>query len=372
MKKDKIKIYLFGFLLLLLLFLALFVSNSINKIFLSIILTIFAITAKILVKKKHIVPIYQKEVTWLMVGFTVIYMIILYLLGLYFGYYKSSTLFGKHTIINFILPFIFIIISSEIIRKTLINQKGKLIKILVFTIMVLIDLLVYSKVYDLNNLEDALTLIGFVFFASISCNLLYNYITARFSNTGVIIYRLVTVLYIYFIPYVPNIYIFLNSFIRMVYPYLIYLILEYTYAKTNRRTAFKDKGKTVIGTTVSMVILTIIICLISCQFKYGLLVIGSGSMTGTIDKGDVILYEAYDEGEIPLNSVVVYEKDGTQIVHRVLDILSVDNQVRYFTKGDANQKQDDGYITINDIKGTVKFRIRYIGYLTLWLKDLFN
>lgn len=372
MKKDKIKIYLFSLSLIVILFLALFVSNSLSKKILALILVFFAFLSNILVKKKNKSFLYEKEVTWLMTGFTLIYIVALYLLGLYFGYYKSSSLFNLYTINNFIIPLSLIIISSEIIRKKIINLKGKYIKALVFIIMVLIDLIIYSSAYDVTKLDDALTLIGFIFFASISCNLLYNYITVRFSNKGVLIYRLVTILYIYFIPYIPNIYIFLNSFIRMLYPYLIYLVLEYTYAKTNKKTALKEKKKTVIGTTICMILLTLIICLISCQFKYGLLVIGTGSMTGTINRGDIILYEKYENEDLSLDTVIVFEQNGNKIIHRLKEVVSVDGSTRYFTKGDANPEMDAGYITKDQIQGTVKLRIKYLGYLTLWVRDLFK
>ena len=372
MKKDKLKIYLYLFILLIVLFLALFVSNSFTKYNLAITLVVFAVLARLSIKKKNRIPAYEKEVTYLMIGFTAIYMIMLYLLGIYFGYYKSSSPFNLYTIKTFIIPLTLIIISSEIIRKKLINQKGKYIKTLVFILMVLIDLIVYSNVYDISKLEDALTLLGFIFFASVSCNLLYNYITSRYSNKGVLIFRLVTVLYVYFIPYIPNIYIFLNSFIRMVYPYIIYLVLENTYSKSNKKELMNEKKKTFIDTTVALTLLTIIICLISCQFKYGLLVIGTGSMTGTIDRGDIIFYERYDGGNIPINTVIVFEQGGNRIIHRIINIESVDGKVRYFTKGDANQNQDEGYITLDKVEGTVKFRIRYLGYLTLWVRDLFN
>ena len=45
-------------------------------------------------------------------------------------------------------------------------------------------------------------------------------------------------------------------------------------------------------------------------------------------------------------------------------------ETRYYTKGDANQKQDDGYRTSKDVIGQVKFKIPYIGYLTLWVNNL--
>ena len=121
-----------------------------------------------------------------------------------------------------------------------------------------------------------------------------------------------------------------------------------------------------------MIILVIIICLISCQFKYGLLVIGTGSMTGTIDRGDIILYEKYEKDELPLETVIVFEKNGNRIIHRLKEVVSVDGTTRYYTKGDANPTMDDGFITKDQIEGTVKLRIKYLGYLTLWIRDLFK
>ncbi len=44
----------------------------------------------------------------------------------------------------------------------------------------------------------------------------------------------------------------------------------------------------------------------------------------------------------------------------------------WYTKGDANQAKDDGYIITENIVGTAEFTIQYIGYPTLWLRALLN
>ena len=373
MKIDKIKLYVLEILLVLVLLLALFVSNVFNRTMLAIILFIFALITEILIKKKKIMSIYKKQVSWLMFGFAVIYIIIFYLIGLYFGYYKSPTNFGIPTMVKFVLPLVVIIVSSEVIRKKIIVQDSRLSKILISISLILVDLFVYSGVYDVTKMDDMLTVLGFILFASIACNLLYNYITIRYSSMGVIIYRMITVLYVYFVPYIPDVYLFFRTFLRMLYPYIMYLILEYTYSKTNYASQYKDRKKNVIFNTVSLVITALIIALISCQFKWGVLVIGSGSMTGTINKGDIIVYESYVEDEIlKLNEVIVFEKNEIQVVHRIVDIVNSKDIVRYYTKGDSNKIQDDGYITSNDIKGIVKFKISYIGYPSLWLRDIFK
>ena len=39
---------------------------------------------------------------------------------------------------------------------------------------------------------------------------------------------------------------------------------------------------------------------VSGRFRYGTLVIGTGSMTGTINKGDIIIYERYEKEELEI------------------------------------------------------------------------
>ena len=46
--------------------------------------------------------------------------------------------------------------------------------------------------------------------------------------------------------------------------------------------------------------------------------------------------------------------------------------VRYYTKGDANTSEDEGYREKDQIIGQVKFKIKYIGYLTLFVNDMIN
>lgn len=373
MKRDKLRLYIIETILLIILCLAFFVPNIFDKKILAIFLTLIAVITKLLIKKKKALSFNRNQVAWLMVAFAVIYLVVFYLMGIYFGYYKAPTVFGFKTIYNFILPFTIIIFASEFIRKTLIIQKGKTSKVLLTISMILIDLVIYSGVYDIFKLDDMLTIIGFILFASIACNLLYNYISFRFGSKGIIIYRMITILYAYLIPYIPDIYIFFRSFLRMIYPYIIYLTLEYTYSKSNYAVAYKDKKKNIISTTVLVIIMSMLIGLISCQFKYGVLVIGSGSMTGTIDKGDAVIFKTYNKKNIiEKGEIIIFNKDQIKTVHRIINIENINGEIRYYTKGDANQTIDSGYVTSDDIIGTTIFKIKYIGYPTLWLRDIFD
>ena len=372
MKKDKIRLYLLEITLLIILFFTLFVLNIFNRSVLALVLIFFTFIVRTLIKGKKIMSIYKNQITWIMTGFSIIYILVFYILGIYFGFYKSSILFGINTIFKFIIPLIFIILCSEIIRKTLIVQKDKISRFLVFIIMVLIDLIVYSGVYNINKLDDVLTVLGFILFSSIACNLLYNYITIRYGIKGIIIYRLVTILYVYIIPYIPNVYIFFRAFLRMLYPFIIYLVLEYTYSKTNYAIEYKDKHKKIIEIIISFLFTCLIVVLVSCQFKYGILVIGTGSMSGTLDVGDVILFETYQQESIEEGNIIIYNNNGLKTIHRVIKIENVNNEYHYYTKGDANQREDENYRLKKDIVGVVKFKIKYIGFPSLWIRDIFS
>ena len=372
MKKDIIRIYIIEILLIAILSFALFVSNKFDKKLLALVLVLISFVVCMMIKKKKPISIYDRQVTYLMIGFGIIYIIVFYLLGLYFGYYKSTAPFGINTIIHFILPFIAIVISSELLRKRLLMQKGKLSRVLTFISMVLIDLVIYTGVYDVTKLDDMLTVLGFILFASIACNLLYNYITVRFGSKSVIIYRLITILYVYIIPYIPDVYIFFRSFLRIIYPYIIYLILEYTYSKTNYAVSYRDKRKNIISITTILVIMSLIIALISCRFRYGIIVVGSGSMTGSINKGDAVVFEQYKNEPLKEGQVIIFDNGSVDTVHRVMKIESVNGQYRYYTKGDSNQEMDSGFRIKEEIIGTVKFKIPYIGYPTLWVRDIFE
>ena len=372
MKKDKFKIYVLELFLLLILFFALFLSNIFTRSILAIILAVYTIICYKMLKKRNILSIYRKQVIFLMLAFAAIYLIGFYLMGLYFGYYKATVTLSLWSVINYIIPLTIIVVSSEILRTIFLSQKTKSTKWLTLIITVLIDMIIYTRAYDVTRLSDFLTVIGFILFASVSCNLLYNYISTRFGHKPIIIYRLITVLYMYIIPFIPDVFIFFRSFLRMIYPYFIYLILEYTYSKTNLATAYKDKRKSIISTTILVLFTVLIVMLISCKFKYGILVIGSESMTGAINKGDAIIYESYNNQKISEGQIIIYEKGNIQIVHRVVDIKNVNGEYRYYTKGDANEENDEGYVIQEQIVGLTKLRIMYLGYPSLWVKDIFS
>lgn len=372
MKLNKFKINITIFALFAILILALFQSNIMSKPVLAIVLVAYAITVKFVFRKRKTISVYSKQVLFLNIGFAIIYLALFYLSGLYFGYYDSTVKFSIFGICKFILPLTAIIVASEYIRFVFLSQKGKINSIIAFLSVFLIDIVLYIGIYDIKKLDDFLAILGFIVFASLSSNLLFNYQSVRYGYKPIIAYRLITTLFYYIIPITPDVMVFFKSIGRIIYPYIIYLVLEYTYSKNTSAVYYKDRKPRLIATVVVATVAITLAMLISCKFTYGVLVIGSSSMTGTINKGDVILYKSYKDEKIQDKDVIIFNKDNKQLVHRVVKSEVVNNEYRYYTKGDANLSIDDWVVTNSDVVGLYKLKIKYIGYPTLWVNDLFS
>lgn len=382
MKKNKFILYFLEVLLLIILFITFVFFKRITYVFFSVVLLIYVILVKIFLKKKKIVSIYKNQVNLLLLGFSLIYLLLFYLIGFIINdFVRQSFLFNLSTLFKYILPMVIIIVSSEVIRYyflsletkvTLFNRKINLSIFITFVNMVLIDLIIYAGVYDLSNYNEFLMAIGFTLFASISCNLFYNYISNRYGFLGIILYRLVTILYVYVIPIVPNIYIFFRTFFRMIYPYILYLLIENVYSKNDFVVSYSERKKNIFSVSLMLVVMVLVMMLISCKFKYGVLVIGSESMTGSINLGDAVVFESYDDQKINEGEIIIFNRDNLKLVHRVISIKNINGEIRYYTKGDANNDVDIGYVVSSDIVGVVKLRLIYCGYPSLWFKDLFS
>ena len=64
----------------------------------------------------------------------------------------------------------------------------------------------------------------------------------------------------------------------------------------------------------------------------------TGSMSGTIEIGDVIIVKLLNQDEIHEGNIVVFKQDGNLITHRVKRIA----EDKVITKGDANNAEEKG------------------------------
>ena len=372
MKKDKIIEYVLLIILICILFFDLFVSNIfLNKYIFTGFLLIYLLVCKKIVIHRKVSNQNKKKVIFLVVILTAMYILILYIIGIFLGFYRNSTPFNFKNLYSRILPLAAIIIFSELIRSIFIIKNNKKTTFLITIALVLIDIILNINLYKKFDLEAILSLVGYVILASFSTNLLGNYLSKRYGVLPIIFYKIITSIYIYIFAVLPDIFTFLLTLFRMLVPYILYLVIDFTYSREFKM-AINQKSTNIISLILTIILLTAFILLVSCKFRYGIMVVGSGSMTGTINKGDAVVFEQYKKQDLQKGDVIIFTYNKKPTIHRIIDIQNVNNEKQYYTKGDYNQDKDQDYRIEDDIKGIVKFKVLYIGWPTLWVNELFN
>ena len=326
----------------------------------------------IFVKKRNVLSYNKRQVLWLLLVMAATFVMLYYLTGVHFGFATRS--WAKWTWGNFwlaILPISLLVICSEWIRSVMLAQNAKAADIFAYLIGVLSEVLVVSGFGSINGFNRFMDVIGLTLFPAVTANLLYQYLSRRFGVAPNVAYRLITTLYVYVIPFASLIPDSLFAFAKLLLPLLVYWFIDSLYEKKTRYATQRKSRWGWIGWGTLAATLVGVVMLTSGQFYFSTLVIGSESMTGEYNKGDLLIYERFEDQKVEVGDVLVFLKGNTRLVHRVVASENVNGEIRYYTKGDANEDVDAGYITEDAVIGVADVKIPYLGYPTIWMRNLF-
>ena len=371
MNSDKKILYMCATSYLGVLLLVCFLSNNTARtVLLALFSLLAALTVFFLIKKRSILELPKRQVALVMGAIAVISVMAYFLSGIKFGFYKTG--FFPSFLWKYVLTTAVVVISAEIMRSVFLAQNGKLIAVLSYISFVLVDVLLLVESNVFAKFEYLMDALGLVLFPALTANVLYHYIASKYGALPNIIYKLIVFLYPYLIPIKPQISNALLSFARIFLPIGILFLIHILYTPKTFVVTRRSMRIQAVITSFLMILSIGFMLLISSQFQYKTLVIATESMAGELDKGDVIIYEDYEGQYIENGQVIVFERAGATIIHRVVDIKKINGVLRYYTKGDANESMDSGYITDADIIGIINLKIKYIGYPTIWVRSLFE
>ena len=93
-------------------------------------------------------------------------------------------------------------------------------------------------------------------------------------------------------------------------------------------------------------------------------------MEPNIKVGDaVIIYKNNNSANYNVDDIIAFEKENKLVVHRIVEILEVDGEYFYNTKGDNNNAADDNYLSRSEIKGIMLTKIPFIAYPSVWVEN---
>lgn len=97
--------------------------------------------------------------------------------------------------------------------------------------------------------------------------------------------------------------------------------------------------------------------------RYNFYVVMSGSMEPAIKTGSIIsVREEEQYGVDEIVTVDIPERPDT-FTHRIVEEIEEEGEVKYITKGDANETEDPEPVSEDLVLGSLFFTIPYVGYL---------
>lgn len=346
-------------------------TDVINPIFwiVSLIIMYIAMPPQIINKGNE-----KKIVQYTIIG-ALVYIIVYFLSGLFVTFGKnpySNTFLG--IIKNFWVTGI-VIVGREYTRYKIIattnkkyKQKISIITIIIFT---LLEFDLISFISSITNVSVSFKQVVSVLIPTIAKNVLFTTIVQKYSCKSSIIYEILTKMFFWISPILPNSPWILISILDTTILLILLVYIQANIENTqnvilNRRTENSNPAD-IIKLGVALVPT---VCFAIGLFPIHPRAIATASMYPEIEVGDVVIVKKCEINDIKEGDVIEYQIEGQKIVHRVTKIEVEKNILKITTKGDNNNSEDANPVYQEQLIGKVVFKVKYIGLPSTWLNKL--
>jgi len=374
MKKSYKRMLIFQIFIFLIFILNSFVSNILSGYNFVIFLMISLVLFKFFFGFEKDRNRYIKDVIIEILIYLLTFFMLFYLFGVVSSFAKTGNYYNWYGLKTFIIPITFTIILKEILRYMML-KKCENSKVLITIIFFLFTFLDVTEAIYYNGFNSNFSIFIFVALSllpAISENLVLNYISMNVGYKPIILYLIVTNLYAYLIPIIPNPNEYITAIIRLLLPVFLWIRIHTFFIREKDEHLDRNYGKSSLSSLIIPLVFTIIIIYFtSGYFHYFALVIASGSMESKISRGDVVIIKKIDKNyeKLRVGQILAYKYNNVVIVHRIVKIVSDNGQYYFYTKGDANSDIDNYEIPEKDVIGITNFKIPYIGLPTVWLNE---
>lgn len=300
---------------------------------------------------------------------TIIILIIYFVSGLLFGYADNALFISGFGIFSNIFNFILIIFFQEYIRALFIsyinNKKKYLAIITILFILNEINFVNNSFYYNFVN-------IFLRYIPIILRQVLLTYITYNYGYKNSCLYRIIITIFNVFLPILPNCNWAINSIFQTLIPITNFLVLNFERKLEENKLSPKDlKKENPISYIPYFIFLIIMFLFIIGVFNYKITAVMSNSMYPLFERGDAIITKSIkDVNDLKVGDIIKFKRGNEYIIHRINNIsLDDEDNIVFITKGDNNLIVDNELVYAEDIESIYLFKIKYIGYPSVWISD---
>ena len=311
--------------------------------------------------------------------FTIIYLMVYFVLGLLFGYKRSPYAHTFSAILTNIWVFIPVIFFQEYIRAVLVRftKRNETLLVIIFLLFSLIELNYGSMGASFATRESAFKYISSTLLPTLTKNALFTYFTLVCDYWPSIIFRTAVMALNILLPIFPDLDWFVTGLLELSTYVIMFISVNYmndlskrVTVRTSRRAQRTSNPKVTIPL---LVVLLIFVCFVAGFFTYRPIAIVSDSMVPKFARGDAVVVKKLSNKEkksLKKNDIIQYSLDGRTIVHRIHKKIKDENgNITYQTKGDNNNAPDDKLVTLKQVKGKVTFVVPYAGWPSVLIYD---
>ena len=313
-------------------------------------------------------------VTRIVISCLLSFLIIIYSIGLFTGFNNTVLKFNFNYLFSVVFLGLVTTILLELMRYVICKNSTVSKKpIVLFTIiMMVLNIITEINGYNLSETEGVFVFISVVVLPVISRELLCSYLAYKVSYLPALIFKLVITLYEFVMPIIPDLGYYLYASFNIFLVFFIYFISSKSIDYAEKAKVYVNKSTRRVIYIPILVFLLLIVLLISGLLKYKMIAIGSDSMVPAYGRGDAVIYVKADAEDVKKDDIVVFVKEGIIVTHRAVGVTKNGNEILIRTKGDANNAPDNFTLKGSDVLGIVEYRVKYIGYPTVWINELFD
>jgi len=322
----------------------------------------------------------QESTLWALV-LAMLYLSVLFVLGLFFGFGTNAMAPNMPVIVNNFLSTAPIFLLGNVIRYKLLKNVAKSEAIIIIAILTIAFSIVglgeFRHLAQGTGIDFGEFIFASVFFA-ITLNLTVAYFAHKASFASVLIISGVYTLPPSLSPILPNILSFpwaLISTIILGISLYVYIVFgtDKTKAQKYQENVDYSQHDSWIRQKLSLYNITtagslaVLIAFLLGAFNLYPVAVLTGSMTGTFDRGSMVLLQRIPEGEaynlVEENSIIHFYMHDREYIHRVIEFDYNSNGERVFiTKGDANEHADPWRLEQDAVIGIAQGSIPFAGF----------
>ncbi|MDR0398074.1 MAG: signal peptidase I [Candidatus Nomurabacteria bacterium] len=311
------------------------------------------------------------QATQIVVVYILLYMVLIYLLGLITGFLRNGYSLEPLMIVYNVLPVAGVTLLTELWRYALVKRIGnhKMTLVGVMLAFSVLTILVGLQTYRLGAPLEIFEMVGRLVLGGIAMNVMLTFVSYKSDWRPAVTYALIMAIYPIVAPIIPDLGPFIYSILAILLPTLLLMRFnEFFVTKRPIPGRHKRSGQ-ILATAPIMVGLVVVVVLVSGVFRYWAMAIGSDSMRPGINTGDVVIIDkTYGAArDIQLGSVVAFRHDGKIVTHRLVETKNSVSGLQIQTKGDNNSANDAWVVREDDLVGVVRWKIPLIGWPTIWL-----